>query len=95
MLNISLDTSLPFEIPQLRILCLALYPILIWLFGSLKSSFLSSLYLLDICPQTDVGFMLISSQSVGCHFVLLKMSSALQKLFNFGWSHLLIVDLRA
>ena len=53
MLDISLGASLPFNIPQLRILCLALYPILIGLFGSLESNFLSSLCILDISPLSD------------------------------------------
>jgi hypothetical protein len=39
MLNFSLAASRPFEIPQLKILCLALYPFLIGLFDSLKSNF--------------------------------------------------------
>ena len=59
------------------------------------SNFLSSLYVLDISPLSDVGLVKIFSQSVGCHFVLLTLSFALQKLFNFMRSHLLIVDLRA
>jgi hypothetical protein len=38
---------------------------LIGLFGSLESSFLSSLYILDISPLSDVGLEKIFSQSVG------------------------------
>jgi hypothetical protein len=45
--------------------CLALYPILIGLFGSLESNFLSSLYILDICPLLYLGLVKIVSQSVG------------------------------
>jgi hypothetical protein len=48
MLNIFLGASQPFGIPQLRILCLVLYPILIGLSVFLESNFLSSLYILDI-----------------------------------------------
>ena len=48
MLDISLVVSQPSSLPQLRILYLALYPILIGLFGSLESIFLSSLNILDI-----------------------------------------------
>jgi hypothetical protein len=48
ILNISLGTSWPLDIPQLRILCLALYPNLIGLFDSLESNFLISLYIMDI-----------------------------------------------
>jgi hypothetical protein len=68
---------------------------LIGLFGSLESNFLSSLYIFDISPLSDVGLVKIFSQSVGCHFVLLTMSFALQKLCNFMRSHLSILDLRA
>jgi hypothetical protein len=96
MFNISLSASQPFEIPQLRILCLALYPIFNRvLFGSLESSFLSSSYILDISSVLDVGLVKIFSQSVCCCFVLLTVSFALQKLCNFIKSHLSIVDLRA
>ena len=59
MLNFS------FGIPQLKIICLALYPILRDLFGSLKSKFLSSLYIFDISPLSDVGLVKIFSQYVG------------------------------
>jgi len=55
MLNIPLGASQPFDIPQLRILCLALYPILMGLFDSPESNFLSSLYIIDISPLSDVG----------------------------------------
>jgi hypothetical protein len=54
MLNISVNDSWPFEIPLLRILCIDLYLFLIELFGLLLSSFLSSLYILDINSLPDV-----------------------------------------
>ena len=54
---------------------------LIGLFVSLESNFLSSLYILDISPLSDVGLVKICPQFVGCHFVLLMVSFALQKLF--------------
>ena len=57
------------------------------------TNFLSSLYVLEIRPLSDVGLMKIFSHSVGCGFVLLTMSFALQKLFSFRRSHLLIVSL--
>jgi hypothetical protein len=53
------------------------------LFGSLQSNFLSSLYILDISPLSNVGLVKIFSQYVGCRFVLLTVSFALQKLCNF------------
>ena len=65
------------------------------LFVSLESNFLSSLYILDISPLSDVGLVNIFSQSVGCCFVLLTVSFALQKLCNFMRSHLSVLDLRA
>ena len=49
----------------------------IGLFGSLGSNFLSSLYILDISPLSDVGLVNILSQFDGCHFVLLTVSFAL------------------
>jgi hypothetical protein len=80
MLNISLGASQSFGIPQLRIICLDLYLFLVGLFGSLEPNFMSSLYILDISPLSEVGLLKIFSQSVGCHFALLTVSFALQKL---------------
>ena len=65
----------------------------IGLFVLVMTIFLSSLYILEIRPFSDVGLVKIFSHSVGCHFVLLTMSFALQKLFSFRWSYLLIVSL--
>jgi hypothetical protein len=59
---------------------------LIGLFGFLVINFLSSLYILDIIPLSDVGLVKFFSQSVGFQFVLVTMSFALQKLFrNMIW----------
>jgi hypothetical protein len=56
MLNISVHDSQPFNIPHLRNLCLALNSLLInRVICSLESNFLSSLYILDITPLSDVG----------------------------------------
>ena len=50
----------PFNISQLKILCLALYAIFkIGLVDSLDSNFLSSLYILDISPLSNVGLVKI------------------------------------
>ena len=57
------------------------------------SSFLSSLYILEIRPLSDAGLVKIFSHSVGCHFVLLTVSFALQKLLSFRRSYLFIVAL--
>ena len=56
------------------------------------TNFLSSLYILEFRPLSDVGFVKIFSHSVGCNFVLLT-KFALQKLLSFRRSHLLIVSL--
>ena len=64
----------------------------IGLFVLLMTSFLSSLYILEIRPLSNVGLVKIFSYSVGCHFVLLSLSFALQKLFSFRRFHLLIVS---
>jgi hypothetical protein len=68
---------------------------LMGLFDFLESTFLSSLYILDISPLSDLGLVKIPPQSVGSLFVLLTVSFALQKLCNFMRSHLSILDLTA
>jgi hypothetical protein len=61
----------------------------------LESSFLSSLYIWDISPLSDLGLIKILSQTVGGLFVLLTVSFALQKFCNVMRSHLSILDLTA
>jgi hypothetical protein len=95
MLNICLGASPSFDIIQLRILCLVLYTILKELFGSLDSNFLTSLYVLDISPISDVRLEKIFSQSVGCYFVLLTASFTWQNFYNFMRSYLSIAYLTA
>jgi hypothetical protein len=56
---------------------------------------LSSLYVLDISPLSDLGLVKRFSQSVSCRFVLLTVSFALQKLCNFMRSHLSLLVLSA
>jgi hypothetical protein len=56
---------------------------------------LSSLYILDISPLSDLGLVKILSQSGGGLFVLLTVSFALQKLCNIMRSHLLVLNLTA
>ena len=41
---------------------------LVGLFGSLESKFLSSLYILDISPLSDIGLVKIFSHSFGSNF---------------------------
>ena len=64
---------------------------LIGLMGVLVSSFLCSLYILEIRPLSDEGLVKIFSRSVGCLFVLLIVCFALQKLLSFRRFHVLIV----
>ena len=90
-----LDASWPFEISLLKILCLALCPIFNWVIWVVGFNFLSSLYTLDISPLSDEGLMKALFHSVGCCFVVLTVSFALQKIFGFMGSHLLTVDIGA
>ena len=102
MLNISLGASQAFEIPKLRILFssrahffIRLFFVFCFLFlflflFFLESSFLNSLYILNISLRSDVGLVKNFSPLLGCHFVLLTVSFALQNLFSFRRSHLLI-----
>jgi len=66
--------------------------VLVGLFVSLWSNFLSSLYSLDISPLSVVGLVNIFSESVGCSFVLTTVSFDLQKLCSFMRSNLSILD---
>ena len=66
----------------------ALVFFLIGLIRVLVSSFLSSLYVLEIRPLSDEGLVKIFSQLEGSLFVLLTVSFALQKLLSFRRSHL-------
>ena len=98
MLNISLGASQAFEIPKLRILFSSrahffirlFFVFCFCLFFFLESSFLNSLYILNISLRSDVGLVKNFSPLLGCHFVLLTVSFALQNLFSFRRSHLLI-----
>ena len=62
-------------------------------FVLLMSSFLCSLYILEISPFFDVELVKIFSQSIGFCIVFLTVSFALWKLLSFRKSHLLIVAL--
>ena len=66
---------------------------LIELIRVLVSSFLSSLYILEIRPLSDEGLVKIFSQSEGRLFVLLTVSFALQKRLSLRRSHLFIDSL--
>jgi hypothetical protein len=74
MLNIFSGASKPLHIHQLRIQFLFLAPhFLMGSFDILEFSFLSSLYILDINPLSNLEFLKIISQSVGGLFVLLTV----------------------
>ena len=57
--------------------------------GFLVLSFISSLYILDITRTSDV-LENIFSHSVGCLFILLIVSFAVQSLFGLVESHLFV-----
>jgi hypothetical protein len=69
--------------------------VLMGLFDFLESTFMSSLYILDISPLSDLGLVKILSQSDAALFVLLMVSLALQKLCNFMRFDLWILGLTA
>ena len=53
---------------------------------------MSSLYILDIKPLSEVSFANIFSHVVGSLFILLMFSLAMQKLFILMKSHLFILS---
>ena len=63
---------------------------LIGLFVFLVLSCMSSLYILDINPLSDVSLVNTFFHSVGCLLILLMVSFAVQKLFSLMCSHLFI-----
>ena len=89
--------SQPFVITSLRIVCIDIFVpyFLIGLFSLLIPSFLSSLYISDISLLSHEELVKIFSFSVICLFVPLLLSFALQKLFGFMRSHLLMAGLSA
>ena len=65
---------------------------LIGLFVFLEWSHVSSLYILEIKPLSEVSSANICSHTVGSLFILLMFSLAVQKLFNLMKSHLFILS---
>ena len=57
--GISLSVFQRVDINLLRVLCLGLHPIFNRLFVLLMTNFLSSLYILEISPLSDVGLVKI------------------------------------
>ena len=62
----------------------------IWLFGFLLLSYMSCLYILEIKPLSVTLLANIFSHSVGCLFILLMVSFAVQKLLILITFHLFI-----
>ena len=62
------------------------------LFRILLSNFVSSLYILEISPLSDLGLVKIFSHSVGCLFVLLTVSLSLQKHVHLFFVALSVCD---
>ena len=62
---------------------------LIGSFVFLALSCMSCLYILEINPLSVVSFVVIFSHSAGCHFTLLVVSFAVQKLLSLIRSHLI------
>ena len=60
------------------------------LFVFLVLSCMSCLYISEINPLSAVSFAIIFSHSEGCHFTLLIVSFAVQKLLSLIRSHLFI-----
>ena len=60
------------------------------LFGLLLLSCMSSLYILDIYPLSGAWLGNIFSHSIGCLFILLMISFAVQKFFSLN-PHLFII----
>ena len=64
---------------------------LIGLFVFLECSCVSSLFILEIRPLCEVSLANMFSHTVGCLFILMLFSLAMQKLFNLMKSHLFIL----
>ena len=73
-----------------KCLCRSSVHILIRLFGFLLLSCMSSLYILNITPLSDIWFPNIFPHSVDCFFILLMVTFAVKKLFSLMQSYLLI-----
>ena len=73
---------------SIQVLC----PFLIGLFVFLEWSHVSSLYILEIRPLSEVSLANIFSYTVGSLFLLLMFSLAMQKLFILMRSHLFILS---
>ena len=94
MMSISLNVFQPFRFVCCEFSVYVCTPLFsTGLFILLMTNFLSPLFILEISPMSNVGLVKIFSHSIGCRFVFLTMSFALQNLLSFRRSHLLIVGL--
>ena len=66
--------------------------VLIGLFVFLECSRVSSLYILEIMPLSEVSLANMFSHTVGSLFILMLLSLAMQKLFILMRSHLFILS---
>ena len=73
---------------SVQVLC----PFLIGLFVFLVWSHVSSFYILEIKPFSEVSLANMSSHTVGSLFILMLFSLAMQKLFILMRSHLFILS---
>ena len=93
MLSIFSYVSGPSVCLPWRSVCSSPLPIFkIVLFLFLELSHVSSLYILEIKPLSEVSLANIFSYTVGSLFLLLMFSLAMQKLFNWMRSHLFILS---
>ena len=100
MVSTSLWASQPFEFPLesslLRSIShFGLGCLFSWCPVRLFCLFFSSLYILDISPLSDVQLVKVFSYFVACCLVWMTVPFALQELFSFMRSHLLIAVLSA
>ena len=65
---------------------------LIGLFVFLEWSHVSFLYILEIRPLSEVSLTNMFSHTVGCLFILMLFSLAMQKLFNLMRPHLFVLS---
>ena len=71
---------------------LVLCPFFNWIVYLPGVESVSSLYILEIRPLSEVSLANMFSQTVGSLFILMLFSLAMQKLFILMWSHLFILS---
>ena len=93
MLSIFSYVSGPSVCPPWRSICSGPLPIfLIGLLVFLEWSHVSSLYILEIKPLSEISLANMFSHMVGSLFILMLFSVAMQKLFILMKSHLFILS---